>query len=141
MNNKIILTFIGLTFLASCADSKQFQCQKIYRIANEVAQETKSLTKGQGTEIDQKSWLLAADKIEQAAENMKKLEVKDTELEKYKIAFAQVYEDYATATREIIQVIETRNKNGAKLAQEKVRKAGQLEKETGEAFNTYCQAQ
>ncbi|MCE2663742.1 MAG: hypothetical protein LW716_13735 [Microcystis sp. 53602_E8] len=131
MNNKIILIFIGLTFLASCADSKQFQCQKIYRIANEVAQETKSLTNAQGIEIDQKSWLLAADKIEQAAENMKKLEVKDTELEKYKIAFAQVYEDYATATREIM----------AKLAQEKVRKAGQLEKETGEAFNTYCQAQ
>ena len=141
MNNKIILIFIGLTFLASCADSKQFQCQKIYQIANEVAQETKSLTKVQGTEIDQKSWLLAADKIEQAAENMKKLAVKDPELEKYKTAFAQVYEDYATATREIIQVIETRNKNAAKLAQEKVRKAGQLEKETGEAFNTYCQAQ
>ncbi|MFM7875706.1 MAG: hypothetical protein ACKO8M_04055 [Microcystis panniformis] len=141
MNNKIILIFMGLTFLASCADSKQFQCQKIYQIANEVAQETKSLTKVQGTEIDQKSWLLAADKIEQAAENMKKLAVKDPELEKYKTAFAQVYEDYATATREIIQVIETRNKNAAKLAQEKVRKAGQLEKETGEAFNTYCQAQ
>ncbi|MFN9675922.1 MAG: hypothetical protein ACK552_26460 [Microcystis sp.] len=141
MNNKIILIFIGLTFLASCADSKQFQCQKIYQIANEVAQETKSLTKGQGTEIDQKSWLLAADKIEQAAENMKKLAVKYPELEKYKTAFAQVYKDYATATREIIQVIETRNKNGAKLAQEKVRKAGQLEQETGEAFNTYCQAQ
>jgi hypothetical protein len=140
MNNKIILTFLGLTFLTNCADSKQFQCQKIYRIANEVAQETKSLTNGQGKEIDQKSWLLAADKIEQAAENMKKLEVKDPELEKYKIAFAQVYEDYATATREIIQVIETRNKNGAKLAQEKVRKAGKLEQETGEAFNNYCQA-
>ncbi|MFM7910427.1 MAG: hypothetical protein ACKPA9_36385, partial [Microcystis sp.] len=72
---------------------------------------------------------------------MQKLAVKDPEIEKYKTTFAQVYEDYATATREIIQVIEPRHKNGAKLAQEKVRKAGQLEKETGEAFNTYCQAQ
>lgn len=132
---------MSLTFLVSCADSKQFQCQKIYRIANEVAKETKSLTNGQGTEIDQKSWLLAADKIEQASENMKKLEVSDPELQKYKTVFAQVYEDYAAATREIIQVIETRNKNGARLAQDKVRKAGQLEQQTGEAFNIYCQAQ
>ena len=70
---------------------------------------------------------------------MRKLEVNDSELKKYTKSFARVYQDYADATREIIQVLDTRDKNAARAAQEKVRKAGQLEQETGDSFNSYCQ--
>ncbi|GFE69547.1 hypothetical protein [Chroococcus sp. FPU101] len=127
-----------LTYLlTSCAETKSFQCQKIYQIANEVTKETQSLTKS-GQEVDKKTWLLAADKIEQAADEMKNLKINDEELKNYKTLFAQVYLDYATATREIIKVWETKDRLAAKSAQEKVRKAGQLEREVGEKINTYC---
>lgn len=128
-----LLTYL----LTSCAETKSFQCQKIYQIANEVTKETQSLTKS-GQEVDKKTWLLAADKIEQAADEMKNLKINDNELKNYKTLFAQVYLDYATATREIIKVWETKDRQAAKSAQEKVRKAGQLEREVGEKINTYC---
>lgn len=131
----LILSIFSL--LTSCAETKSFQCQKIYRIANNVTKETQSLTKS-GQEVDQKTWLLAADKIEQAADEMKNLKVNDEQLKNYKTSFAQVYLDYATATREIIKVWETKDRQAAKSAQEKVRKAGQLEREVGEKINTYC---
>jgi CII-binding regulator of phage lambda lysogenization HflD len=102
-----------------------------------VTKETQSLTKS-GQEIDKKTWLLAADKIEQAADEMNNLKINDDELKNYKTLFAQVYLDYATATREIIKVWETKDRLAAKSAQEKVRKAGQLEREVGEKINTYC---
>jgi hypothetical protein len=139
MKREITLAFIASILCLSCAESKTFQCQKIYRIANEVATETKALTGNQSQKIDKKSWLLAADKIESGAEKMKKLEVNNPELQKLKKAYASVYQDYADATREIIQVMETRDKNAARSARDKVRQAGQLEQETGDAFNAYCQ--
>jgi CII-binding regulator of phage lambda lysogenization HflD len=132
----LIVGFLSY-LLASCAETKSFQCQKIYRIANEVTKETQSLTKS-GQEVDTKTWLLAADKIEQAADEMKNLNINDDELKKYKTSFAQVYLDYATATREIIKVWENKDRLAARSAQEKVRKAGQLEREVGEQINTYC---
>lgn len=138
---KLAFRFLSISFLGylltSCAQTKTFQCQKIYRIANEVTQETQSLTKS-GQEVDKKTWLFAADKIELAADEMRNLKVNDDELKNYKALFAQVYLDYATATREIIKVWETKDRLAAKSAQEKVKKAGQLEREVGEKINTYC---
>ncbi|PSF37512.1 hypothetical protein C7H19_10115 [Aphanothece hegewaldii CCALA 016] len=138
---KLVIRFLSISFLGylltSCTETKSFQCQKIYRIANEVQKETQSLTKS-GQEVDKKTWLLAADKIEQAADEMKDLKVNDDQLKNYKALFAQVYLDYATATREIIKVWETKDRLAAKSAQEKVKKAGQLEREVGEKINSYC---
>lgn len=127
-------------FITSCAQTKTFQCQKIRNIANNVTKETKALTTNSSRqEIDKKTWLLAADKIEQAGGEMKKLTVNDAQLQTYKTLFAQVYQDYADATREIIQVLETKDRIAAKSAQEKVRKAGKLEREVGDKFDGYCQ--
>lgn len=127
--------------LTGCADTKTFQCQKIFRVANEVANETKSLTGDRGREINKQSWLMAADKIESGADKMKNLEVNDPELQKFKESYARVYQDYADATREIIRVLDTRDKNAARITRDKVRKAGQLEQETGDAFDAYCKKQ
>ena len=136
-NYKFTLLILLVSFLAGCAESTSFQCQKIYLIANEVTKETRSLT-NTGAKIDQKTWLLAADKIEQGSESMKKLQMNDPELRKYQTLYSQIYQDYADATREIIQAWETTNRIKAKSAQEKVRKAGQLEREVGEKINRHC---
>jgi hypothetical protein len=133
-----ILLFINiLNLLTGCVTSKAFQCQKIYQIANEVTKETRSLTNSV-TKIDEKTWLLAADKIEQGGEAMQKLRLSDPELQKNQAIFAQIYQDYADATREIIRAWETKDRFKAKAAQEKVRKAGQLERQVGEEINRLC---
>ncbi|WP_013322000.1 hypothetical protein [Gloeothece verrucosa] len=138
---KIIALVILLNYLISgCAESKSFQCQKIFKMADEITKETKTLTKS-GQEIDMKTWLAAADEIEQAAQNIEKMEISDPTLQEYKVGFAQIYRDYAEATREIVKVWETKDRIAAKAAQEKVRRASKRERELGEKINTYCKGE
>ncbi|MBR8832328.1 MAG: hypothetical protein Cpurp_14215 [Chlorogloea purpurea SAG 13.99] len=139
MISKLFFISLAPFLFTSCANQKSFQCQKILQIATNVTKETRSLTTDKSSEnIDKKTWLLAADKIEQGSEDLKKLAVNDPNLQQYKTSFAQVYQDYADATRQIIKVLDSKDKEAAKAAQEKVRKAAQLEKEVGSKFNIYC---
>lgn len=136
----LALVFISGYFLGGCAETKSFQCQKIFKIANNVTQETTSLTKS-GQASDKKNWLSAADEIEQGASDMEKLDITDPTLKEYQSGFAEVYRDYATATREIVKVLDTRDRIAAKAAQEKVRRAGKQERELGEKINSYCRGE
>lgn len=70
---------------------------------------------------------------------MQKLELADKNLQAYQKGFIQVYQDYATATRDIVKVLESKDIVIAKAAQEKVRRAGQLERELATEINGYCQ--
>ncbi|ACK68716.1 conserved hypothetical protein [Gloeothece citriformis PCC 7424] len=130
----IILTHV----LNGCAETKSLQCQKIFKIADEMTQETKTLTNS-GQEINMKTWLVAADELEQGAQDMEKIEISDQTLQQYQVGFAEVYQDYAEATREIVKAWETKDRIAGKSAQEKVRRANKRERELGEKINTYCQ--
>lgn len=142
MNKKkfIVASFMLTYLMMGCAESKSFQCQKIFKIADEMTKETKTITKS-GQEIDIKTWLAAADEIEQAAQDIEKIDITDQTLQQYQVGFAQVYRDYAEATREIVKVWETRDRIAAKAAQEKVRRAGKKERELGEKINPYCKGE
>lgn len=130
---------LGLNLLMfSCAESRTSQCQKIFTIAEKATQKTEKLTQN-GNEIDQAAWLSAADEIEESAAEMTKLEIADQNLQKYQSGFVKVYQDYASATREIVKVLDTKDIVIAKSAQEKVKRAGQLERELAQEINNYCQ--
>ncbi|NES80299.1 MAG: hypothetical protein F6K10_01835 [Moorea sp. SIO2B7] len=124
-------------FTVSCAETKFSQCQKIFGIANGVAKETKSLTNS-GQEIENKTWLKAADTMEQAAQEMQALAITDDNLLEYQAGFVKMYRSYSEATREIIKAREDKDRPGAEAAQEKVKQAGKLEKEIGDGINSYC---
>lgn len=140
LKSKLIFPFLLSLLLGSCAQSKSSQCQRIFEIANQVTKETQTLTKS-GRDVEMKTWLLAADKMEQAALDMEKLEITDTNLQAYQQGFAQVYREYAQATQEIVKVWENKDRIAAKAAQEKVRRAGKMEQELGQKINSYCRAQ
>jgi predicted metal-dependent hydrolase len=124
--------------LASCTENKLSQCQRIFQVANGVKQETQEMTKS-GKVIDKKTWFLAANKLEEAAKNMESMTLSDKQLKEYQTGFAEVYRDYAGATREIIKVLDTKDRVAAKSAQEKVKRASKLEQELGTKINSYCQ--
>jgi hypothetical protein len=132
---------LGLNLLMfGCAETRSSQCQKIFNIAEEATKKTEKLTQN-GNEIDQTAWLTAADEIEESAEEMKKIEITDKNLQKYQSGFIQVYQDYASATREIVKILDSKDIVMAKAAQEKVKRAGQLERELATEINSYCQRQ
>lgn len=139
----VIGNILLIYFLNGCADNKSFQCQKIFKIADEMTQKTKALTNS-GKEIEMKTWLAAADEIEQAAQDMEKIKISDETLQQYQVGFSEVYRNYAQATREIVKVLETHERKDrivAKAAQEKVRRASKRERELGQKINTYCKGE
>jgi hypothetical protein len=123
--------------LVSCAEPKIAQCQKIISFVNQVAMETKTLTNNQ-SEKNYQPWLQAADKMEDSAEKIDKLLIFDRQLKEYKTGFVQMYSDYAESTRDIIKARQNKDRNQALIAQEKVKKASQLEQELSKNINQYC---
>lgn len=140
--NTLLLLIFNLSLgiiLMGCAETRAAQCQKIFKIAEKATAKTEELTQN-GQEIDKSAWLLAADEIEDSAIEMENLTVNDENLQQYQAGFVQVYRDYAAATREIVKVLDSRDIIAAKAAQEKVRRAGKMERELGQEINAYCQA-
>ncbi len=132
----VIFVLINLG-ISSCADAKISQCQKMISFVNQVATETKTLTNNQ-SEKNYQPWLQAADKMEESAQEMDKLVIFDSQLKEYKKGFVEMYSDYAESTREIIKARQNKALNQALIAQEKVKKASQLEQELGNKINNYC---
>lgn len=135
----IPLFSVGITCLltVSCSESKFSQCEKVFAIANDVANQTKSLTDS-GKTKDIKAFLQAADVMEQAAQNLANLPLKDPQLIEYQTGFVTMYRDYAQATRDIVQARDNQDISAAKAAQEKVQQAGRSERTLGDGINGYC---
>jgi hypothetical protein len=132
----VIFVVINLV-ISSCADPKISQCQKMISFVNQTATETKTLTNNQ-SEKNYQPWLQAADKMEESAQEMAKILIFDSQLKEYQQGFVQMYSDYAESTREIIKARQNKALNQALIAQEKVKKASQLEQELGNNINNYC---
>jgi hypothetical protein len=128
---------ISCLLTVSCTENKYSQCEKIFAIANGVADRTKSLTDG-GKTKDIKAFLQAADVMEQASQNLANLELKDPKLIEYQTGFINMYRDYAQATRDIVRARNDRDISAARAAQEKVQQAGKSERELGDGINSYC---
>lgn len=125
------------SIVSSCADPKIAQCQKIIVFINQTATETKTITENK-SDKDYQSWLQAADKMEDAAQEIGKLVIFDSQLKEYQKGFGQMYTDYAESTREIIKARHNKALNQALVAQEKVKQASQLEQDLGSKINEYC---
>jgi hypothetical protein len=142
-NILILPLTITLSLLTvSCGEGKVSQCQKIFSIANDVSTKTKSLTQNQsGQQIDMKTWLQAADTMEQAGQQMELLKIKDVKLQEYQSGFVEMYHSYSEATRDIVKARENKDILAAEAAQKKVQRAGKLEKELGTGINQYCRSE
>lgn len=124
-------------YLISCTNSKFSQCQEIINFVNQVANETKALTINQ-SEKNYQPWLQAADKMEDASQQMQDLPIRDTQLKNYKTGFIQMYANYSQATREIIKARQNKSLDQAKIAQKKAKEAADFEKKLSNNINKYC---
>ncbi len=123
--------------LASCAESKISQCNKIIQVANEAVSEAKSITNG-GQASDPKAMLKAADAMEKASQEMEAIEVKDAKLQDYQAGFINMYRDTSQATRDFVGAFEKKDRSAAEAALNKLQQATTPERQLVEEINTYC---
>ncbi len=121
--------------LNSCAETKTAQCQKIFLITKKMADES---AKSRDTK-DTKQVLLVADAFDQASEQLKKLDLKDTQLVQYQQGLADIYQGNASTTRSFVKAIENKDIPTAKLAQDEVKQIGKKEQQLVTKTNQYCQ--
>jgi hypothetical protein len=137
----IFMSLVCLFFTTSCGD-KLSQCQQIIQIANRVVKETKDFTLSEKpTETELTDWLQAAKIMEKAANDVKSLRINDVQLINYQADFVDLYKINSQATHEIIQARQNKDIFLAKSAQEKAKKASNLEEKLSSQFNSYCQSE
>jgi hypothetical protein len=120
----------------SCEETKTSQCQKIFQIATKLHQEKKN--DADKKELNSQDWLKSADNLEKAAQDIKDLNIKDTQLLEYKNNLFQVYTSYSKATRDMVTAIENKDIDTAILAKKNVKNASDLEKKVGVSIDNYC---
>lgn len=121
----------------SCIESKVSQCNKIIQVANKAVSQAKSVTNN-GQASDPKAMLQAADAMEKASQDMKKITVKDQKLKDYQAGFMNMYRDTSKATRDFVTAFEKKDRPSAEAALTNLQQATTPEKQLVTDINTYC---
>jgi hypothetical protein len=130
--------FISL-LIFSCGETKYTQCEKLFQIAHNVTDTNKNVSYAyneQPTEL--KSWLIAADLMDTAAQQINNLHIDDAKLIEYKNGLANIYSTYSQATYDAVKARESKNIDALKSARTDAEKAGQLQQVLIKKINTYC---
>lgn len=137
----VVFALIVLTIsLGGCSESKSAQCQKIYKIANSLVEETQSLrqTKAIGNPNGD-NWLQGAETIERSARSMEELSLEDTQLVVYRNDWVKVQRSNVQLTKEIVKAWQDRDLTTYERVKKSVTEAGKLEQKVTSQINNYCQ--
>jgi hypothetical protein len=125
--------------LVSCGESKVSQCQKIIKVTNQAVTEAKSVTNaGQNKNPD--AILKTADTMDQAAQDMKAIQVSDTKLKDYQAGFIKMYGDTSKATRALVGALKKKDRTGAEASLKNLQQATVPEQQLVTGLNSYCQS-
>ncbi|MEL6910905.1 MAG: hypothetical protein AAFR62_09720 [Cyanobacteria bacterium J06629_2] len=133
------INLILALFLFGCEENISAQCEQIFQIAQDVNSsndQTRYVKEDESLEM--KSWLQAASKFNQAAENIAVLEVTHRELSEYQNQLAKIYRIYSQATYDAVRARENQNLSALKAARQDAIQAGLMQQELIQKVNSYC---
>lgn len=137
----LLLMAIAAYFGTGCASVSRYrQCQQVVEIANEAGDRARELTDSGQTQ-DSQAMLQAADTLEDAAERLATLELKEEELDKYRQGFVEMYRGTSQATREFVKAKEAKDRAAAEAAKEELSQVTASEKQLVAGVNEYCLAE
>ena len=124
--------------LVGCNNAKHLQCQQIIEIANQANHQTQEIINQSSQPIEPKTWLEAANIMNQAAGKINALSLDDAQLVNYQNNLVKIFRIYSQTTEDAIEARDNKNLKGLKSAVEEAKKAGLLREELVTGINSYC---
>lgn len=138
-NNSLLIILWGFIniFVVACESRKYTECQQMITLANKVTKQTQAIAE-KSSDQDLDNWLEASDIMEQAAENIAALELKDSQLIEYQESLTNIYRVYAQATHEAVKARENRNLSALQSAHEEANNISEVNDNLVKNINNYC---
>jgi mevalonate kinase len=127
----LLITFL----LNGCGNDKLAKCREIITIAVEIDQKTKENLNNKNAE----NVLAVADIFEKNSTQIKKIIIKDEQLNKYSKELGEIYQKYAETTRNFIVAFQDKNVEQAVFYKEEISKLFQKQQQLVTEINSYCQ--
>ena len=134
-----LIAILFSIFMSGCSKSKLTQCEQIFKIAarvNESISQVNYVNSGDSGQI--KTWLEAAEIMNQAANNIEALHINDGRAIAYQTQLATVYRIYSQATYNAVRARENKSLEALKLARLETQKADIMQQEAIANINAYC---
>lgn len=143
----IVGVFCVSTILG-CEDGKYSQCEQIFHIARNansriqnISEQSQGIVDSSGylqQSREMKSWLAAANMMNQAADNIVALKLYNSKLAAQRQKLATIYRLYAQATYDAVEARENKNINALKIARTDAERAGKMQQDLIREINAYC---
>lgn len=135
----VLLSILISLWISGCNENRYNQCQQIFQIAHSVTNNTQKINSTASQKLQEtKIWLQAAALMRRAAEQMRALPINDTDLIKYQVDLADIYQIYSQATVDAVKARESQNLEALLVARSHVATASQRQQVLVDQINTYC---
>ncbi|ALF54042.1 hypothetical protein ACX27_16240 [Nostoc piscinale CENA21] len=128
---------IAVTF-TGCGESKVAQCNKIIKVANQAVTLSQEFSKNPQREKGSKALTEVAGKIDNFANEMKALEIKDEKLQGFQGRFIKLYQDTSKGLRDTATAVDKKNLKAANASLASLKKSGSEEGAIVNEINSYC---
>ncbi|OCQ97068.1 hypothetical protein BCD64_15900 [Nostoc sp. MBR 210] len=128
---------IAVTF-TGCGESKVAQCNKIIKVANQAVTLSQEFSKNPQREKGSKALTEVAGKIDNFANEMKALEIKDEKLQGFQGRFIKLYQDTSKGLRDTAAAVDKKNLKAANASLASLKKSGSEEGAIVNDINSYC---
>ena len=125
--------------ISGCEENRSVQCEEIFQLARSVIQSNSNVSYvNEEQTVEMKSWLQAANRLNQAADNIKALRIDNSKLIEYQHQLATIYRIYSQATYDAVRARENQNLEALESARNDAIKAGEMQQNLVREINTYC---
>lgn len=125
-------------FTVSCEENKSSQCEQIFQVVRDVQQNNQNASDDNEQSSEMKNWLEAANRFNQAADQMTVLKINHSELIAYQNQLITIYRIYSQATYDAVTARENKDILALKSARQDALKAGKIQQKLIKEINTYC---
>ena len=133
----VIQTLILSSILSGCLNNKVKSCQQIITITATVEKQAKENLASQNLS----NILKVADSFGSTSQEILEEKIRDQQLAQYSQSLANIYQEYATVTRNFVQAFNNKDQKEAIFYKEEVSRLFTRQQELVNQINDYCQSQ
>ena len=137
MRESLLTITAAITVLvAGCADNRVYQCNQLTEVINKADAATESAKTGQPADL-----VAAANQLEQIAQELKAIEVKDKQLQSLQASFILMYGEINQLFRNSAIAIHKKDRPGLQSYLKLLKEANSQDRVLVTKINNYCNDQ